>query len=625
MRFTGINTPSARLWILTSLGLIALTLALGWAIQPATGPTLNIMAWRPLSLHPALWVSLATGFGAYVISTWIWALKPLDPATGLFAASGLMTLLFTFASVRTLVAAPLADSLLLAFQITNTLAASGFGIVMICLFLIYPNRMPHWRSGMVAAVVVFGLWTLIRTFGPFQHFGSVQPITFTEMVGIILLGLGQIWLARKDPRQRAIALWLGASVLLGAGAFIALVSIPLTFGLAPLVSPNYAFASFLLIYAGLAVGLVRYRLFELGGWAFQLIFHACVGFFILAVDGFLIGMLSLAPGTALGLSLFVMAFLYLPLREYAWRRLTRSRKSDEAELFRSVIETALKPNGTQRAQSWEKLLQDLYRPLELAAAPVAVEVPLIEAEGLTLHLPALANAPALILRYPHAGRALFTPRDLAVAEQIVALMRHAEESRGAYDRGVSEERTRIARDIHDNIGAQLLRALHSGAAERKDAMIRDTLADLRDVINNAQSPTLPPGLILADLRAETADRLSPHGVALVWRVEALSDVPLKPARVHALRSLVREATSNTIKHAGASTMTVEIRLDETGMSLLVEDDGNGFSADTVLLGHGLDNMKARAESLGGSFSLTSAGAGTRLAARIPFHQEETLS
>jgi signal transduction histidine kinase len=202
-------------------------------------------------------------------------------------------------------------------------------------------------------------------------------------------------------------------------------------------------------------------------------------------------------------------------------------------------------------------------------------------------------------------------------------MRHAEESRGAYDRGVSEERTRIARDIHDNIGAQLLRALHSGALERKDAMIRDTLADLRDVINNAQDPDLPVGLVLADLRAETADRLSPHGVSLLWRVEAMSELPLKPARVHALRSLVREATNNTIKHAKASQVTVEIGLDEAGMSLLVIDDGCGFSVDEVLLGHGLENMKARAESLGGAFSLTSEGAGTRLCAKIPFHQQET--
>ncbi|WP_169313767.1 sensor histidine kinase [Asticcacaulis biprosthecium] len=621
MRINLFNTPAGRLTTLMTLGLTALAIAVGWALQPATGPTLNLLSWRLFSINPALWVSLGTGFGAYAISTWIWALKPENPATRLFAASGVLTLLFTFSATRGFMAAPLPDSLMLALQSVNVLAASGFGIVMICLFLIYPSRLPGWRWGIVACVTVFGVWTLVRTFGPFRDLASVQPITLAEMVGIILIALWQIAFTRNEPRQRAIAVWLAASVVLGAGTFIALVSVPITLGHDAIVPPHYAFAAFLLIYAGLAVGLVRYRLFELGGWAFQLMFNATMALATLAIDAVFIGALSLTPGVAFGLSLFAVAFLYLPLRAYAWHRLTQRRAIDEAVIFRSVIATSLQPSGPQRAEGWRQLVQDLYRPLELVSAPTSVDTPKLQGEGLELHLPAAAGAPSLLLRYPHDGRSLFSPRDLAVAEQILALMHHAEESRGAYDRGVSEERTRIARDIHDNIGAQLLRALHSGAAERKDAMIRDTLADLRDVINNAQSVDLPLSLILADMRAETADRLSPHGISLAWRVDAPSERSLKPASIHALRSLVREATSNTIKHANAQTMTVTFHLDESGVSLLVEDDGRGFNLDTVQLGHGLDNMKSRAESLGGAFSLTSEGAGTRLAARIPFGQE----
>lgn len=625
MRMTLFNTPATRLRTLIALGLIATACTIGWAMQPASGPTLNPTSWRPFDVSAAVWVSIGVGFFAYATATWIWSLKPLNPAAGLFAASGLLTLLFTFSATRSFMAAPLPESLMVTLQIVNVLSACGFGIVVMCLFLIYPNRLPNWRWGMAGCIVVFGTWTLVRTFGPLRHLASVQPITLAEMLGIILIVFSQIAFARHDPRQRAIAVWLGASVVLGAGAFITLVSIPNVLGMHSLVRPQYAFASFLLIYAGLAVGLVRYRLFELGGWAFQLIFHACVAVAILAMDAVFIGALSLAPSLAFGLSLFATAFLYLPLREYAWRRLTKTRAVDEAEIFRSVIATSLQPSGPQRATSWQHLLQNLYRPLELVAAPANVDTPQLESEGLALHLPAVADAPAILLRYPHDGRVLFNPRDLAVAEQIIALMRHAEASRGAYDRGVSEERTRIARDIHDNIGAQLLRALHSGAAERKDAMIRDTLADLRDVINNAQSVDLPLGLIFADMRAETADRLSPHGIALAWRVDAETDRLLMPARIHALRSLVREATSNTIKHAGAGTMTVTVSFDAAGVSLLIEDNGHGFAVDAVQLGHGLDNMKSRVESLGGAFSLSSAAAGTRLSAYIPFAQESLPS
>jgi len=612
------STPLLRLQFFLMPGLFALAAVLLWAMQPAGGPTLDLPAWRPFDIHPAVWVCLVTGFGAYVVSVWIWALKPDNPATQLFALSGVMTLMFTFAATRSFIVAPGPDWLDGALRVTNIFGASGFGIVMTCLFLIYPVPLPLSRWIASATVAGFGLWTLAGTFGPFRHSVSVQTVTFIEMIAIILAGMGQLWAARHDPRQRAIALWLGVCVLVGAGTFIALVAVPSTFGHEPLVLSHYAFASFLLIYAGLAVGLVRYRLFELGSWAFQLIFHVCVALAILATDTVLIGSLSLAPGAALGIALFGMAFLYMPLRDYAWRKLTRVRAPDHAAVFRAVVAVALKPSGGERAQSWKALFQDLYAPLDIEQGASPIAVPAIGEEGVALHLPQVADSSALVLRYPHRGRGLFTQRDLSLAEQIVILMLHTEESRGAYDRGVSAERTRIAQDIHDNIGAQLLRALHSGQAERKDAMIRDTLADLRDVINNAQSPELPVAMILADLRAETADRLSPHGVSLVWQVEAGEDTVLSAPLVHALRSLIREAASNAIKYAGARRMTVSVTVDDGDLRLRVEDDGRGFAVDAVRLGHGLANMKARAESLGGDFVLASEGKGTCLSVRIPF-------
>jgi len=328
------NTPSTRLTVLVTLGTLALAATLGWAVQPATGPTLDITAWRLLSIPVGFWVCVVTGFGAYLVSTWIWALKPRDPATSLFAASGLTTLLFTFASTYDYMAAPLPAGMVGLMLLINMLSACVFGIIMICLFLIYPGRLPYWRYGTAATVIVFGGWTA-AALGPLHQIAIGQLITLTEMIVIIAVGLWQIVHARHDPRQRAIAVWLGASVLLGAGFFIGTVALPITFGHQPLIDTDYAFASFLLIYAGLALGLIRYRLFELGGWAFQLIFHVAAALAILAIDAFLIGSLSLAPGAALSLAVLAIAFVYLPLREYAWRRLAQRRTADEAEIFHS--------------------------------------------------------------------------------------------------------------------------------------------------------------------------------------------------------------------------------------------------------------------------------------------------
>lgn len=617
MRLQDINTPLVR-FAVPALLVLAVTAGMAvWGLQPASGWTGEVSAWRsPFAVHPGLWVSLLVGFGASLVSAWVWALKPADPAAILFAVSGLTTLMFSASSTVWLFAMGLPDGAYLTAAIINCIGASGFGIVMMCLFLIYPVKLPGWRWLMAAAVLGFGAATGWVMFGPSPDFMLVHPITFWEMVGIFVLVAWQIFATREDPAQRSIALWLGAAVVLGAGGFISTVAFPHTFGFLPLLNENIAFGFFLLIYAALTVGLMRFRVFGLGGWAFQLMFHFLAALGVLALDMALIGLLSFDPGAAFSVAILLAAAVYLPVRSLAWRKLSGQARPDEAELFRAVIDIALRPSGGERAERWRKLMRDVFGPLEIRAVETEEPRVRVEDEGTLMLLPGVADSPPLSLRYRNGGRGLYSPKDVALAAQIVKLMRYAEENRNAYDRGVSEERARIARDIHDNIGAQLLRALHSRETGRKDAMIRETLTDIRDVINNAQGAEAPMEDVLADLRAETADRLEPHGVQLSWSLHAAPGALLSRQKVHALRALIREAVSNTIKHAEAKSVDVTIRLDADWLSLKVTDDGKGMPAQMASLGNGLSNMKIRVESFGGNISLE-GGEGTCLAARIP--------
>ncbi|WP_051612439.1 sensor histidine kinase [Hyphomonas polymorpha] len=611
------NTPLVR-FAVPALLVVAVTGMMTLAVlQPASGPTDIVGNWRsPLEVGAGAWVSLLVGFGACLVSAWVWALKPADPAAILFAVSGLTTLMFSAAAVVWLFAMPLSEAGYLLAGIINCIGASGFGIVMMCLFMIYPVKLPGWRWMMVATVLGFGAVTYWVMFGPAADFMLVHPITFWEMVGIFVLVGWQIFATRDDPVQRSIALWLGAAVVLGAGGFISTVAFPHTFGFAPLLDENIAFGFFLLIYVALTVGLMRFRVFGLGGWAFQLMFHFLAALTVLVLDLVLIGILSFEPGAAFSVALLAAAAVYLPMRSFAWRKLTGQARPDEAELFRAVIDIALRPSGEERAGQWRRLMRDIFGPLEVKPVEAAVARVRVEDEGTLMVLPGVADSPPLSLRYKNGGRGLYSPKDVTLAAQIVKLMRYAEENRNAYDRGVSEERARIARDIHDNIGAQLLRALHSRETGRKDAMIRETLTDIRDVINNAQGSEAPMEDVLADLRAETADRLEPHGIALGWTLHAASGALLSRQKVHALRALIREAVSNAIKHAGARRVEVTIRLGNDWLELKVADDGKGLPAQKASLGNGLGNMKIRVESFGGEMALES-GAGTSLLARIP--------
>ncbi|WP_440958255.1 ATP-binding protein [Oceanicaulis sp. LC35] len=614
-------TPFTRLIGLTVFGALAFFALVLVALQSETGWSWSPADWRsPFALDPGIWSSLFTGLIAYLLSAWVWALKPTSFPASLFAISGLATLAFCFSSFSFSLALPLAEETVAWFWIVNMLGASAFGIIMISLFLIYPTRLPFWRVLMALSVFGFGIWTLLRTFGPWREFAQVQLITTVEMLAIVGVVVWQMYACATEPRKQAIAVWLGTSVLLGAGAFIGTVAAPISFGFQPLVRENFAFAFFLTIYVGLAVGLMRYRLFDLGAWSYRIIFYSVGVMLIFALDLGLITLLSIGPSQALGVSLLVVGFAYLPFRDRIWRHFAMSAQPQDTPLFSGVLEAAFKPSAAERSQAWTDLLGEHFRPLSLDLDTAPAGEPRIEEEGLVLRLPASDDAPAVRLAYKQGGRALFNSADVRLANDLLALSEKARESRTAYDRGVSEERVRIARDLHDNIGAQLMRALHSAAPDKKDSMIRDTLSDLRDVINHAHGCEVSLDELLADLRAETADRLEPHGVRLVWSLEAGAGHRLTPVCVHALRSVVREVASNTIKHAGAQTLMISVQAGESEIRVDIRDDGAGFDPASVRSGQGLSNMKARMESVGGSFDVVDQDKGAGFLALFPYQR-----
>jgi signal transduction histidine kinase len=243
----------------------------------------------------------------------------------------------------------------------------------------------------------------------------------------------------------------------------------------------------------------------------------------------------------------------------------------------------------------------------------------LEADGLALVTPALHGLPALRLEYARGGRALFSPADVAQADALVDMLRFVVDSRDAYERGVVMERKRIAGDIHDNLGASLLSALHSRDGERKDRYIRETLADLRSIVTEPTGPDAGLAETLAASRKEMAERLQTRGLALDWPLDAgpVDGVDSKVAQ--SLRAMLRELTNNILKHAQAQT--VRVRLEGVGpvLVLTVEDDGKGFDAATVAKGAGLGGLQERAARHGGAveWSKGAADRGTRCTVRLP--------
>jgi signal transduction histidine kinase len=93
--------------------------------------------------------------------------------------------------------------------------------------------------------------------------------------------------------------------------------------------------------------------------------------------------------------------------------------------------------------------------------------------------------------------------------------------------------------------------------------------------------------------------------------------------IHTLRSLVREAVSNTIKHAKAKNVSIALTLDANMLDLIARDDGVGFDRDTASRGHGLVNMASRVESFDGRLTISGGADGTQIKVSLPVGRERT--
>lgn len=224
---------------------------------------------------------------------------------------------------------------------------------------------------------------------------------------------------------------------------------------------------------------------------------------------------------------------------------------------------------------------------------------------------------------------------------LVVQMRQALH-RKVYNAAVQEERSRLARDLHDSIKQQLFTINVSAAAasERLDKDLDGARAALADVQQSAQAAMVEMNALLHQLSpaplasAGLLEALHQQCEALSYRTGAevtTAFSPLPPAECLPLGTqetifrIAQEALSNVARHARAQRVHVRLDLVDEGNTVRLEirDDGQGFEPAKTAAGMGLANIQARAERLNGRADVTSApGQGTTLRIDIPLLEIE---
>jgi signal transduction histidine kinase len=184
------------------------------------------------------------------------------------------------------------------------------------------------------------------------------------------------------------------------------------------------------------------------------------------------------------------------------------------------------------------------------------------------------------------------------------------------------ERIRVARELHDVLGHRLAAlSLHLEAAAHSDEeaaraavkqaqeQTRSLLTDVRGVVSTMRKEE--PIDLESALSALTEDIGCPR-IHLELRGEAPLD---DPARAHALVRCVQEIITNTLKHASAKNLWIEVESHPEGLLLRARDDGQGVAK--VVEGHGLRGMRERLNPFGGRLDLASNPGEFRVNVWIP--------
>lgn len=578
---------------------------------------LYVIPGRLSDVTAGAWLSLAIGLCALLAGSWALVLRPGEAAPRLFLASGVALAAATITialSEHMSLAAPAA----LQFWTlrVNMLCAIAFGMSLVALFARYPQPLASWRLLATVALACLGL-LVASLLDVLVNATEFTAVVFLLGVTAVVLALVQGWKSRHDPAQRAAFLLIGSSLLICIVGFSVTNLVPQMMGRLDVPSVPLASTLFLLFYLALAVAIARYRLFDLGGWAVRVALLALVALVVLALDIALVFLTG--ANWTLSTAFLLVAVAWLPVREYLLRRADSRRTRQDMQLLRGASDVAFALHPEQRAARWQALLDRQFTPLTQEPGNNATDVD-IRDDGRVLTVPSPLGGSGLALHFADHGRRLFHSEDKAIAEGLVMLVREMVAARSAYDRGVQTERERIARDLHDDVGARLMTTLHREDIGTVHADVREAMAEMRLIIDGMAGQSRALAHVLADIRHETVNRLALAHIVTDWPLgEAFDDErPMPATQNRVLVSIVRELVSNAIRHADATEVRVTCAVDGDDLSLSLRDDGRGFDdSGDAPKGNGLRNMAKRLEEAGGSFRLESGPTGTLAAIRLP--------
>ncbi len=543
-------------------------------------------------------VCVACGF---MVAAGVWAFYVRELSARLYALSGMglvaSILPLAISSARELA---LHAQVMQWLSITNNLGRAIFATSIVAILWHYPKPLFRFPGSLLLAAIMLLFWVLDTG----QYFetintGARYPLLFLLCVGIWLAVL-QRKQSRQDPASRTIINWFILSALIGPGMYVSLYYLPLTFNLEPVASQSVSWIGLSLFYILMLFGIVRYKLFRLERWWLAGWLWFIGGCCVIAVDYLLVSLLHLEESISLALSLMLAGFLYYPLRQWVWTALPWHGDNTELlDILPSVFRRDSRLSSEIGNADWREALVRIFKPLETRTLDKNLDRPQLEQNGLSLGVPGIEHGPSFELRFARRGGRLFNLHDVKIVDTLKILFDHMIARQKAFADGVYSERARIARDLHDDLGAVLLKMVYRATAPEMQATAQEAVSRLRMLINALESDLRSLSEVIPHWRVDVQERCADSTLQLRWRhYDNHTDFLLDSRQQINLRRLLQEATSNVIRHANAKEIDVQISMDGNRLQVSFTDDGVGLRIGAEE-SSGMRGMRKRVKELGG--------------------------
>ena len=195
-------------------------------------------------------------------------------------------------------------------------------------------------------------------------------------------------------------------------------------------------------------------------------------------------------------------------------------------------------------------------------------------------------------------------------------------------------RSRIARDLHDDIGSTLSSiGILSQVVENQMGKNSDSVKDmvrrigessqkvqrsLSDIVWTTKQTEDNFDNVLVKMKEFTSEMLEMKDIFYHFNSDNLPDVRLSPSKQYNFYLIYKEAINNIVKYSNADEVTIDLNHQADSLILNIVDNGIGFDENNIKTGNGLGNMRKRAESLGGEIEIHSKHSeGTKIRLEIP--------